>query len=263
MDLGKQVYYPKIGIIPISLLVSAIVIFVMFLYGAYKNESSLLNVQEIKSVFKGISVSFLLFATILVFGQINISRYVLVFSYATSVLTVVIARCILYHFLPLTNLFQSLKRRILIYGAGELGSALFREIANSPRLGLVPVGFIGDDPAKAGCVHCSSGFSNTPFSVPVLGRGDDLREIIKRYGVDEVCLAISNISSDHCIKILERLKKQNVKTSFVPNLYKVFVHRVNIRHLGHIPIVQEDEGDVRKTYMAIKRPFCAVFSLFF
>ena len=52
-------------------------VFILFLYGAYKDESSLLNVEEIKSAFKGISVSFLLFAMALVFFRISLSRYVL------------------------------------------------------------------------------------------------------------------------------------------------------------------------------------------
>ena len=81
MELGKHVVYPKLGIIPLSLLLSLVAVFILFLLGAYKNESSLLNVSEIKSVVKGISLGFLLFAAVLVFAKIELSRYVLVFSY--------------------------------------------------------------------------------------------------------------------------------------------------------------------------------------
>jgi exopolysaccharide biosynthesis polyprenyl glycosylphosphotransferase len=138
MGFGQNVYYAKLGIIPLSLLLSLGVVFVLFIFGAYKNESSLLNVSEIKSVVKGISLGFPLFA-------------------------------------------------------------------------------------------------------------------IKQYRIDEICLAISNISNETCIKILERLKKENVRISFIPNLYRVFVHRVNINHIGQIPIVEEDQGEVGKVYLAIKR----------
>ena len=253
MEFGKQVFYPTLGIIPLSLLVSLVVVFILFLSGAYKSESSLLNMKEIKSVFKGISLSFLLFAVIMVFGRINLSRYVFLFSYVSSLLLVVIERSVLYHILPSTKADKGWNRRILIYGAGELGSALFRAIANSPKLGILPVGFIDDNPDKADIIHRSSSFSSTSCTLSVLGTGDDIGALIKQYSIDEICVAISNINNETCMKILKRLRKKNIKTSFVPNLYKVFVHRVNIKHIGQIPIVEEDEGKVGKAYLTIKR----------
>ena len=77
--------------------------------------------------------------------------------------------------------------------------------------------------------------------------------MIKQYRIDEIYLAISNISNETCIKILERLKKENIKISFIPNLYKMFVHRVNVNHIGQIPGVNEDEGEIGKAYLTVKR----------
>jgi hypothetical protein len=59
MGFGQNVFYSKLGIIPLSLLLSLGVVFILFAVGAYKNELSLLNVSEIKSVVKGISLGFL------------------------------------------------------------------------------------------------------------------------------------------------------------------------------------------------------------
>ena len=64
---------------------------------------------------------------------------------------------------------------------GELGTALFRAIANSPRLGILPIGFIDDNPDKADTIHRSSGFSSTAYALPVLGTGDDIGALIKQY----------------------------------------------------------------------------------
>ena len=43
-------------------------------------------------------------------------------------------------------------RRVLIFGAGDAGMLLLREMRNNPRLGCVPVGFADDDPIKCGKV---------------------------------------------------------------------------------------------------------------
>ena len=99
---------------------------------------------KVKSVVKGISLGFLLFAVVLVFSKIQLSRYVLAFSYIASLLLVMIERSVLYHILPLTKGAEGWNQRILIYGAGELGSALFRAIASSPKLGILPIGFVDD-----------------------------------------------------------------------------------------------------------------------
>ena len=71
--IGKHVYYEQVHTIPASMVFASITVIIMQIFGVYKNESSLLNMEEIKNVIKGISLSFLLLGVILVFGQINIS----------------------------------------------------------------------------------------------------------------------------------------------------------------------------------------------
>jgi hypothetical protein len=41
-------------------------------------------------------------------------------------------------------------RRVLVLGAGEAGALVVREIEANPRLGLKPVAFADDEPAKLG-----------------------------------------------------------------------------------------------------------------
>ena len=103
LGLGKQVYYGSFHIMPVSLLAGVATVIILANFGAYKRESSLLNMEEIKNVVKGVSFSFLLFAVILVFGRFALSRYVLVLSYLASMALVVIERTAFYHILPLTS----------------------------------------------------------------------------------------------------------------------------------------------------------------
>lgn len=53
LGIGQYVYYGKIYTIPMSLMASLAAVIVLFVFGAYKRESSLLNVEEIKNVVKG------------------------------------------------------------------------------------------------------------------------------------------------------------------------------------------------------------------
>jgi FlaA1/EpsC-like NDP-sugar epimerase len=81
----------------------------------------------------------------------------MVFAYAFSLLALVIERTIFYHIFSFTDLFRSFGKKVLIYGAGELGVALYRSLVNSPKLGIVPVGFIDDNRKKTGNVCYPTG----------------------------------------------------------------------------------------------------------
>ena len=251
MGIGKHVYYEGFHIIPVSVVFALITVVIMQVFGVYKNESSLLNMEEIKNVIKGISLSFLLLGVILVFGQINISRYVLFLSYIFSLTFVVAEKMVFYHISPFTKFLKGFHKKVLIYGAGEIGRVLFREIANSPKLRIDPIGFIDDDPNKSNYVCYQSGFNSTD-SIRVLGTREDIERLKEVYDVDEVYVAISNINNEKLIEILDYLKERNIKASFVPNLYKVFVHNVRINKIGEIPVVFEEE-EIEPLYLSFKR----------
>ena len=253
LNIGRRVDYTSAQVLTAALLAAAASVVILQIAGAYRRESSLLNVHEIKSVCKGISFSYLLFAVILYFGTIYISRYTVALSYVFSLILVVSERTALYHLLPMANRLSGTNRRILIYGAGELGRALYRTIVNSPRMGISPIGFIDDDPAKAGDRHRQTGF-NCRSGICVLGSGRDLLRLKQEQRVDEVWVAISNVSPDKLIRILDSIRQCGIKACFIPNLYKLFVHRIRIFTVGNLPIVEEAQPR-RGAYLFLKRYF--------
>jgi UDP-GlcNAc:undecaprenyl-phosphate GlcNAc-1-phosphate transferase len=84
-------------------------------------------------------------------------------------------------------------RRVLVYGAGQFGQALVREMRANPRWNMNPVVFLDDDPMKA---------KRWIMGVPVRGTIDDLLGAMQRYGIDEVILSSPAIngSVEHRIR---------------------------------------------------------------
>ena len=71
-------------------------------------------------------------------------------------------------------------RRTLIYGAGVGGQLVVKEIENNPKLGLVLVGFVDDNPSK---------HKRRILGYPVLGGQKELRKIIEKKDVSEVIIS--------------------------------------------------------------------------
>jgi UDP-GlcNAc:undecaprenyl-phosphate GlcNAc-1-phosphate transferase len=84
-------------------------------------------------------------------------------------------------------------RRVLVYGAGQFGQTLVREMRANALWNMNPVAFIDDDPMKA---------RRWIMGVPVRGTIDDLERAMQRYAIDEVILSSPAIngSVEHRIR---------------------------------------------------------------
>jgi UDP-GlcNAc:undecaprenyl-phosphate GlcNAc-1-phosphate transferase len=77
-------------------------------------------------------------------------------------------------------------KRVVIYGAGDAGELLLRELQNNRELGLIPVGFIDDDPQKHGRVI---------HGVRVLGPPAELSSLIEAQRVEEVVVSTTKVDA--------------------------------------------------------------------
>ncbi len=78
-------------------------------------------------------------------------------------------------------------RPVLVYGAGDGGELVLRELRNNADLARDAVGFLDDDRAKAGTrIH----------GVPVLGALDDLEAVLRAHRVEEVVVASRKIPAE-------------------------------------------------------------------
>ena len=257
--IGESVIYQKVDIIPVSISIGLFVIVIMRFFKVYQENSSVLNVEEIQNTTKGLTSAFLLIMVILVFGQFAISRYVIIFSYFISLTLVIGLKTYFYHVQSFSASLHKLNRKVLIYGAGELGQALYHEFSNSPKFGIIPVGFIDDNPLIIGRRISRSGF-DTSNGINILGNRHDIKRLKESLTIDEIYIAISNIGAEALKEIQGFLRQENIKWKFVPNLYKASMHKLRIEQIGQIPLVSEEES--KSFYVPYVKPiFDALVSL--
>jgi UDP-GlcNAc:undecaprenyl-phosphate GlcNAc-1-phosphate transferase len=92
-------------------------------------------------------------------------------------------------------------RRVLIYGAGDAGELLLRELRNNQALRMAPIGFLDDDPAKSGKVI---------HGLRVFAGNGDLRAVCAQQEVDEIVISSMKMSEERVQQLLESCARSNI-----------------------------------------------------
>jgi UDP-GlcNAc:undecaprenyl-phosphate/decaprenyl-phosphate GlcNAc-1-phosphate transferase len=93
-------------------------------------------------------------------------------------------------------------RRVLIYGAGDGGELLLRELRNNRELQLAPIGFLDDDPAKSGKVI---------HGLRVFGGNGDLGVVCSQHEVDEIVISSMKMTEERIQEVLRCCDEMKIK----------------------------------------------------
>jgi FlaA1/EpsC-like NDP-sugar epimerase len=101
---------------------------------------------------------------------------------------------------------------VLIAGAGVAGAMTARELQTNAQLGLMPIGFVDDDPLKRGRrIH----------SVPVLGSLSEMPRIIKERKISEVVVAMPMAPGRVVREVLHACRASGVNTKTIPGVFEI------------------------------------------
>ncbi|GAB7024591.1 polysaccharide biosynthesis protein [Salidesulfovibrio brasiliensis] len=116
-------------------------------------------------------------------------------------------------------------RRILLIGAGDSGERILREIQANPSLGIV-LGFLDDDSTK---------MDRTIHGKPVLGRVDDLPEVVDEYEPDEIFITVSNnVSSERMRRIVDMCKLTGLPHKVLPPMSEIVDGKISVGSLREV-----------------------------
>ncbi len=117
--------------------------------------------------------------------------------------------------------------RVLVVGAGEAGSMVVRDILRSHELGLVPVGYVDDDPRKVGL---------SLHGIRVQGSRAALDAIARRTQADQVLLAIPSATSDLVRDVASRCEEVGLTLRVLPTVRETVRGRVTARDIRDLSI---------------------------
>ncbi|MBU4258700.1 MAG: polysaccharide biosynthesis protein [Proteobacteria bacterium] len=116
-------------------------------------------------------------------------------------------------------------KKMIIIGAGDAGEKVVREIYDNPRMKYRVVGFVDDDKDKIGKqIH----------GVKVLGRIDELKEIVKKEGVDEILIAAPSAVGKDMRRIVEICDATKIPYKTLPGMGEIIDGKVSIKTIRDI-----------------------------
>ncbi len=118
-------------------------------------------------------------------------------------------------------------RRVLIIGAGEAGTMLAREMLRHPESGLVPIGFLDDDPSKQ---------RQRFVGLQVLGNIEDLPRVALKAHADEVLIAIPSAPGKVVRRVVELAQRTGLRHRIVPGIYEILSGKVAISQIRDVDV---------------------------
>jgi len=133
-------------------------------------------------------------------------------------------------------------RRVLVAGAGELGHTVADTILAHRELGYRVVGFVDDDPGRAGVP-----------GLPVLGGLDETMAVASRNAVDQLYIALPLDEHAKLLRLIKSVSNECLDIKVVPDLVQYATIKAALEDLDGIPIISLNEVPLRGWNSMLKR----------
>lgn len=115
----------------------------------------------------------------------------------------------------------------MLIGAGMAGVLVAREIARRPDIGILPVGFLDDDPMKHGQVI---------HGLEVLGGTERVAELCAKRGAGQVLITIAAAPRKEIRRIALQCEEAGIPTKIIPGLFEIVGGQVNLSRIRDVEI---------------------------
>ncbi len=108
---------------------------------------------------------------------------------------------------------------VLVVGAGNGGQLVASELRRNPELRQVVIGFVDDDPRKQGM---------RVAGIKVLGRTDELAEVLDVSDPDEVIIAIPSAPGELRQRVVSACRERGIPVRTLPTVFEILRGGVNL-----------------------------------
>jgi exopolysaccharide biosynthesis polyprenyl glycosylphosphotransferase len=231
-----------------------LVMLLLYLRGLYRTRLRALVLDGVAPVVSAVSVAAMTVAMLGLFANGRVpSQTDWVKAWLFALLAVGAGRAALSLAQRWARAKRLIGKPVLIMGAGVVGSQVARRLENHPEYGLVPIGFLDDDPRSIAEVGGRE--------MPVLGTAEDLDETVQQTGVKNLIVAFSSVADARVSRLIQRCQELGVEVSVVPRMFDTINNRVGYDTVGGLPLMSFTTVNPRGIQFAIKHAFDRLFAL--
>ena len=119
------------------------------------------------------------------------------------------------------------KSQVLIFGAGNLGVAILKEMQAHPEVAKRVVGFIDDD---------SNVYGQILYGVPVIGNRQNLRRVVTEKNIQEILIAIPSVDAVLVREIVSICADTGCEVKVIPTLREMMTNTVTMRQKREVTL---------------------------
>jgi UDP-GlcNAc:undecaprenyl-phosphate GlcNAc-1-phosphate transferase len=159
----------------------------LYMSGLYQRSWVTFGLRDIMAVLRGVVTGSLLSiaATYYLYRGTGTSRLAFLLDAVLLIVAILATRASFQAMNLVAHTRSKKSRRVLIYGAGDLGQMFARALRANPDWTMNAVGFIDDDPMKR---------RRWIAGLPVRGGLDDLETMMSRYHIEEIIISSPSIN---------------------------------------------------------------------
>jgi len=179
-------------------------LFALLVVGVYRGIWRYTSVQDLVTFAKGVVLGSILsiIALLLLYRFQFFSRKVFIANALILFVAIAVSRMAFRLFRQLLPSPVSKQgRKVLIYGAGDGGEMVLRELKNNPNWDYAPVGFVDDDPFKQNKVI---------HGLKVFGGNGSLAQVCQDNDVEEILVSFREIDAQQLAEVRAVCRKREI-----------------------------------------------------
>ncbi len=209
-------------------------LFTFMRLGLYRAISRYAGIDVLLTVLKALSLASLISTVGFYVSGVKIPLQVMVINWLLTVFGIGGSRFFVRYYYELRQRYRS-GRRVLIYGAGDMGTLMLRQIKMNKIFKSSPVGFLDDASSKQGSII---------QGLKVLGKLADLESIIDQYRIEDVIVAIAELPSEELRRVVKICRSKSIVCRIIPCFSKLLEAVPNLRNIELADLIRRSPRDL-------------------
>lgn len=224
------------------------VIIAMFFFRLYYLPRAASRVDQFYSVFAAVSIGTMMGVAISIFTfknsifEIDFPRAMVIYAWLLSIVFITLGRSVhqtIRNQLRDRGLGQD---RLLIVGSGDVARIIVQRIQWSPMLGYNLLGIVNGEPGQ-----------EELLGVPIIGKPEDLPELIDRHAIDEVIIAMPEKGHREVMRVISYCERGRVSIKVFPDFFQFVASEADLDDLGGLPLLAIRDYAMRGYLLIFKR----------